>query len=85
MKSASKAHRGSDRTEQQRKNNWHAEKIILFPDKKQVYKNEKGKLFLTAREYQLLEYLMYNQGNVLTKRKISWNMYGGLDGQFCSG
>lgn len=34
--------------------------IILFPDKKQVYKNEK-EIILTAREYQLLEYLMYNQ------------------------
>ena len=41
--------------------------IILFPDKKQVYKNEK-EIILTAREYQLLEYLMYNQGNVLTKK-----------------
>ena len=43
--------------------------IILFPDKKQVYKNEK-EIILTAREYQLLEYLMYNQGNVLTKENI---------------
>ena len=41
----------------------------VFPDKKQVYKNEK-EIILTAREYQLLEYLMYNQGNVLTKENI---------------
>ena len=46
--------------------------IILFPDKKQVYKNEK-EIILTAREYQLLEYLMYNQGNVLTKENTSWS------------
>ena len=54
--------------------------IILFPDKKQVYKNEK-EIILTAREYQLLEYLMYNQGNVLTKENILEYVWG-LDGQF---
>ena len=54
--------------------------IILFPDKKQVYKNEK-EIILTAREYQLLEYLMYNQGNVLTKVNILEYVWG-LDGQF---
>ena len=54
--------------------------IILFPDKKKVYK--KGKeIILTAREYQLLEYLMYNQGNVLTKENILEHVWG-LDGQF---
>ena len=54
--------------------------IILFPDKKQVYKNEK-EIILTAREYQLLEYLMYNQGNVLTKENILEYVWG-LGGQF---
>ena len=49
--------------------------IILFPDKKQVYKNEK-EIILTAREYQLLEYLMYNQGNVLTKENILEYVWG---------
>ena len=57
--------------------------IILFPDKKQVYKNEK-EIILTAREYQLLEYLMYNQGNVLTKENILEYVWG-LDGQFVVG
>ena len=51
-----------------------------FPDKKQVYKNEK-EIILTAREYQLLEYLMYNQGNVLTKENILEYVWG-LGGQF---
>ena len=49
--------------------------IILFPDKKQVYKNEK-EIILTAREYQLLEYLMYNQWRVLSREMIEdhiWN------------
>ena len=46
-----------------------------FPDKKQVYKNEK-EIILTAREYQLLEYLMYNQGNVLTKENILEYVWG---------
>ena len=49
--------------------------IILFPDKKQVYKNEE-EIILTAREYQLLEYLMYNQGNVLTKENILEYVWG---------
>lgn len=49
--------------------------IILFPDKKQVYKNEK-EIILTAKEYQLLEYLMYNQGNVLTKENILEYVWG---------
>ena len=48
--------------------------------RKQVYKNEK-EIILTAREYQLLEYLMYNQGNVLTKENILEYVWG-LDGQF---
>lgn len=49
--------------------------IILFSDKKQVYKNEK-EIILTAREYQLLEYLMYNQGKVLTKENILEYVWG---------
>lgn len=54
--------------------------IILFSDKKKVYKNGK-EIILTAKEYQLLEYLMYNQGNVLTKENILEHVWG-LDGQF---
>lgn len=54
--------------------------IILFPDKKKVYKAHK-EINLTAKEYQLLEYLMYNQENVLTKENILEHVWG-LDGQF---
>ena len=54
--------------------------IILFPDKKKVYKDDK-EINLTAKEYQLLEYLMYNQENVLTKENILEHVWG-LDGQF---
>lgn len=36
---------------------------------------------LTAKEYQLLEYLMKNQGQVLTKENILEQVWG-LDGQF---
>ena len=54
--------------------------IILFLDKKKVYKDDK-EINLTAKEYQLLEYLMYNQENVLTKENILEHVWG-LDGQF---
>ena len=50
--------------------------------KKSKKKAKKVKeIILTAREYQLLEYLMYNQGNVLTKENILEYVWG-LDGQF---
>ncbi len=44
------------------------EGIILFPDKKQVYKNEK-EIILTAREYQLLEYFDVQSGKCTDERK----------------
>ena len=54
--------------------------IALYPDRKQVF--VKGQeIALTAKEYQLLEYLMRNQGQVLTKENILEQIWG-LDGQF---
>lgn len=54
--------------------------LIIYPEKKRaVLKGEK--LVLTAKEYQLLEYLMINQGQVLTKENILEQVWG-LDGQF---
>ena len=47
--------------------------IILFPDKKQVYKNEK-EIILTAREYQLLEYLIQDIVDMIsTDQKIEYD------------
>lgn len=54
--------------------------ITLYIDRKQVYVNGEP-IVLTAREYQLLEYLMTNQGRVLTKENILEKIWG-LDGQF---
>lgn len=54
--------------------------IILYPLKKQVFL-QKREITLTAKEYQLLEYLMMNQGQVLTKEIILEQIWG-LDGQF---
>lgn len=54
--------------------------IALYIDRKQV--TVKGaQIELTAKEYQLLEYLMMNQGRVLTKENILEKIWG-LDGQF---
>lgn len=54
--------------------------LALYPAAKQVFL--KGQeLRLTAKEYQLLEYLMRNQGQVLTKENILEQVWG-LDGQF---
>lgn len=64
----------------ERENRLECGDITLFPDKMKVYKSQK-ELSLTAKEYQLLEYLMYNQGNVLTKENILEHVWG-LDGQF---
>ena len=47
---------------------------------KQVFINEQ-EITLTVKEYQLLEYLMLNQGQVLTKENILEQIWG-LDGQF---
>lgn len=54
--------------------------IALYPDRKQVFLKEQ-EIALTAKEYQLLEYLMRNQGQVLTKENILEQIWG-LDGQF---
>ena len=54
--------------------------LILYPGRKQVF--VKGQeIRLTAKEYQLLEYLMVNQGQVLTKENILEQIWG-LSGQF---
>lgn len=54
--------------------------LVLYPAAKQVFL--KGQeLSLTAKEYQLLEYLMRNQGQVLTKENILEQVWG-MDGQF---
>ena len=52
----------------------------LTLDRKQVFMG-KTELSLTAKEYQLLEYLMRNQGQVLTKENILETIWG-VDGQF---
>lgn len=54
--------------------------LSLYPAKKQVFM--KGQeIRLTAKEYQLLEYLMLNQGQVLTKENILERIWG-ISGQF---
>lgn len=54
--------------------------MTLYPDRKQVFTG-KTEISLTAKEYQLLEYLMRNQGQVLTKENILETIWG-VDGQF---
>ena len=54
--------------------------LTLYIDRKQVLVSGQP-IVLTGREYQLLEYLMMNQGRVLTKENILENIWG-LDGQF---
>lgn len=54
--------------------------LTLYPDRKQVFTG-KTEISLTAKEYQLLEYLMRNQGQVLTKENILETIWG-VDGQF---
>lgn len=54
--------------------------IALFSGRKQVFVNGQ-EIVLTAKEYQLLEYLMMNQGQVLTKENILERIWG-VDGQF---
>lgn len=54
--------------------------LVLHTDSKQVYL--KGQeILLTAKEFQLLEYFMRNQNQVLTKENILEKLWG-LDGQF---
>ena len=54
--------------------------LTLYPDRKQVFTG-KTEISLTAKEYQLLEYLMRIQGQVLTKENILESIWG-VDGQF---
>lgn len=54
--------------------------IALYSGRKQVFVNGQ-EIALTAKEYQLLEYLMTNQGQVLTKENILERIWG-VDGQF---
>ena len=54
--------------------------ITLYPEKKQVFSGNE-EIFLTAKEYQLLELFMENQDQVLTKEKILDRVWG-IDGAF---
>ena len=54
--------------------------IILYPEKKQVVTGDE-EIFLTAKEYQLLELFMTNQDQVLTKENILERIWG-IDGEF---
>ncbi len=57
-----------------------AGELVLYPDRKRAFiKGEE--ISLTGKEYRLLEYLMENQGQVLTKENILEHVWG-LDGQF---
>ena len=49
--------------------------ILLDQDKREVKRGEK-EIVLTAKEFDILEYLMLNQGKVLSRDKLSahiWN------------
>ena len=52
--------------------------VILYSDRKQVFVGE-TEIFL--KEYQLLEYLIMNQNQVLTKEMIMENIWG-IDSEF---
>lgn len=54
--------------------------IMVYSDRKQVFAG-KDEIYLTAREYQLLEYFIINQNQVLTKEMILENLWG-LDSEF---
>ncbi len=54
--------------------------ITLYPEKKQVFSGD-DEIFLTAKEYQLLNLFMTNQNQVLTKENIIDRIWG-LDGEF---
>ena len=54
--------------------------ITLYPEKKQVFSGNE-EIFLTAKEYQLLELFMEKQDQVLTKEKILDRVWG-IDGAF---
>ena len=54
--------------------------LTLYPERKQAFLDG-GELSLTAKEYQLLEYFMRNQGQVLTMDSLLDAVWG-LDGEF---
>ena len=56
--------------------------LELYPGRKQVLLGE-NEVSLTAKEYQLLEYFMRNQGQVLTMDNLLQAVWG-LDGEFVS-
>lgn len=55
-------------------------KIMLYSDRKQVFVG-KDEISLTVKEYQLLEYFIVNQNQVLTREMILENLWG-LDSEF---
>lgn len=55
-------------------------KIMLYSDRKQVFVG-KEEISLTVKEYQLLEYFIVNQNQVLTREMILENLWG-LDSEF---
>ena len=62
---AFRRNRGEDAGEQILK----CRNLTLYPQRKKAVSGE-NEISLTAKEYQLLEYLMKNQGQVLTKENI---------------
>ena len=54
--------------------------VILYSDRKQVFVG-KTEISLTLKEYQLLEYFIMNQNQVLTKDMIMENIWG-IDSEF---
>ena len=54
--------------------------VTLYSDRKQVFVGE-TEIFLTVKEYQLLEYFIMNQNQVLTKVMIMENIWG-IDSEF---
>lgn len=55
-------------------------KIVLYPKRKQVLIGKK-EISLTVKEYQLLEYFIMNQKQVLTKEMIMEHLWG-IDSEF---
>lgn len=55
-------------------------KIMLYSERKQVFVG-KDEISLTVKEYQLLEYFIVNQNQVLTREMILENLWG-LDSEF---
>ena len=49
--------------------------VVLYPERKQVLIGKK-EIYLTVKEYQLLEYFIMNQKQVLTKEMILEYLWG---------